>query len=92
MHRLYDIRSLVVVTIGLVCVNRENQCISIGTYWFVSNVRFAELLDAAQLPFYLVGPQPVLGDVGLVVGDGHPVTHTQHVQQVQVTVVLKKNT
>ena len=39
---------------------------------------------------YPVGLEPVFDDVGLVVGDGHTVTHTQHLQQVQEPVVLKQ--
>ncbi len=34
--------------------------------------------------------EPSLCDVGLIVGDGDPVTYTQHAQQVQVPVVLWK--
>ena len=38
---------------------------------------------------HLVGLEPVLDDVGLVVGDGHAVAHTQHLQQIQEPEVLQ---
>lgn len=34
--------------------------------------------------------EPDFCDIDLVVWDGHPVTHTQHRQQVQVSVILPK--
>ena len=47
-------------------------------------------LLANESSAYRVSAQPVLGDVGLVVWNGHSVAHTQHGQQVQVAIVLKQ--
>ena len=39
---------------------------------------------------HLVRLEPVFDDVGLVVGDGHTVTYTQHLQQIQKPEVLQQ--